>query len=134
MAAIAESASVQIMEEKMLQELKANNSYEALQYVQSFIARKKRSIVPEIVSSMVFHAAKLLVDHESAGYAGTLLLWYMDGGAGEENNFHIEKEKVPHHFIPHHFTCNIPIYPSTFTPPYICTLLLLHLLCANNKG
>ena len=77
----------------MLQELKANNTYEALQYVQSFIARKKRSISPEIVSSMVFHAAKVLVDYDSAGYAGTLLLWYMEGGAGEENNFHVEKEK-----------------------------------------
>lgn len=92
MAAIVESTGIQTMEEKMLQELKGNNAYEALQYVQSFIARKKRSIIPETVSSMVFHAAKLLVDYDSAGYTGTLLLWFMDGGAGEGNRFHIEKE------------------------------------------
>lgn len=92
-ALIDEKAALQNMEDKMLQELKASNIYEALQYVQSFIARKKKSIGTALVSSMVFHAAKLLIDYNSAGYAGTLLLWFMEGGAGEENSFYIENKR-----------------------------------------
>lgn len=92
-AMVDEKAALQNMEDKMLQELKASNLYEALQYVQSFIARKKKSIGTQLVSSMVFHAAKLLIDYDSAEYAGTLLLWFMEGGAGEENSFYIENNK-----------------------------------------
>ena len=92
-AMVDEKTALQTMEDKMLQELKASNIYEALQYVQSFIARKKKSIGTALVSSMVFHAAKLLIDYDSADYAGTLLLWFMEGGAGEENSFRIENER-----------------------------------------
>jgi hypothetical protein len=95
MAAVVEhGASIAVLEEKMLVELQVGNTYEALQYVQSFIARKKKSIEPILVSDMVFHAAKLLEDHNAAPYAGTLLLWYMEGGAGEENKFRIERGSV----------------------------------------
>lgn len=90
---VDEKTALQNMEDKMLMELKASNIYEALQYVQSFIARKKKSIGSALVSSMVFHAAKLLIDYDSAEYAGTLLLWFIEGGAGEENSFHIENKR-----------------------------------------
>lgn len=93
-AHVDHGASKSVLEEKMLVELQVGNTYEALQYVQSFIARKKKSIEPILVSEMVFHAARLLEDHNAAPYAGTLLLWYMEGGAGEENKFHVEKGSI----------------------------------------
>jgi len=90
-AATEQVSGIPVLEEKMLIELKAGNTYEALQYVQSFIARKKKGLTPNLVSEMVFHAAKLLFDYEAAAYAGTLLLWFIDGGAGEDNGFHVER-------------------------------------------
>ena len=95
---VENAAGINVLEEKMLKDLKAGNSYEALQYVQSFIARKKKTIKPIIVSDMVFHASKLLIGYESAPYAGTLLLWYMEGGAGDDNVFHVEKGSLENTF------------------------------------
>ena len=91
---MTETSQISVLDEKMLLELNAGNTYEALQYVQSFIARKKKSIKPVIVSDMVFHAAKLLVEYKASSYAGTLLLWFMEGGAGEDNAFYVEKRDL----------------------------------------
>lgn len=91
---MTETSQISVLDEKMLLELKAGNTYEALQYVQSFIARKKKSIKPIVFSDMVFHAAKLLVEYQASSYAGTLLLWFMEGGAGEDNAFNVEKGEL----------------------------------------
>jgi hypothetical protein len=87
----SDNALVAVLEEKMLIELRGQNTYEALQYVQSFIARKKKTIKPIVVSDMIFRAAKLLTDYNASSYAGTMLLWFIQGGAGEDNNFYVEK-------------------------------------------
>jgi hypothetical protein len=77
------------LEEKMLNELKSNNTYEALQYVQSFVARKKKTVPSSTISALVYHGAQLLATYEAASYAGTLLTWFIDGGAGEDHPFHV---------------------------------------------
>ena len=78
------------LEEKIVEDLKAGAVYEALQYVQSFIARKKKTLGSNVASKLVFHGARRLIDYDASSYAGTLLLWFLDGGAGEENRFHVE--------------------------------------------
>ena len=68
--------------------------YEALQYLQSFVARKKRHISSDTTSQLVFLGARRLIDTDSAADAGTLLLWFIEGGAGEEHPFHVEAKEL----------------------------------------
>ena len=68
--------------------------YEALQYVQSFVARKKRHISSDITSQLVFLGARKLIETDSAADAGTLLLWFIEGGAGEEHPFLVEPREL----------------------------------------
>ena len=68
--------------------------YETLQYVQSFVARKKKHITPNTTSQLVFMGAKKLIAENAAGDAGTLLLWFIEGGAGEGHTFHIETQEI----------------------------------------
>ena len=68
--------------------------YETLQYVQSFVARKKRHISSDMTSQLVFLGAKKLIETDSAADAGTLLLWFIEGGAGEERPFHVEPKEL----------------------------------------
>lgn len=68
--------------------------YEALQYVQSFVARKKKHLTPNITSQLVFLGAKKLIQDDSPADAGTLLLWFIEGGAGEDNPIHIETKEL----------------------------------------
>jgi hypothetical protein len=69
--------------------LKEGSPYEALQYVQSFIARKKKTLTREDSSTLVFLAAKLLIDAGSFNDTGALLVWFMETGAGEDLRFHL---------------------------------------------
>jgi len=69
--------------------LKDGSPYEALQYVQSFIARKKKALSREDASTLVFLGAKLLMDAGSYNDTGALLVWFMETGAGENLRFHI---------------------------------------------
>ena len=55
-----------------------STSYEALQYVQSFVARKKKTLGKNSTSRCVFHGAKLLVDRGNSGDAGALLVWFIE--------------------------------------------------------
>jgi hypothetical protein len=43
MAATTEPITFKTLEKKMMEEITAGNPYEALQYVQSFLARKKKA-------------------------------------------------------------------------------------------
>lgn len=55
-----------------------SSSYEALQYLQSFVARKKKSLGKDSTSLAVFYGAKLLVERKANGEAGELLAWFID--------------------------------------------------------
>jgi hypothetical protein len=68
--------------------------YEALQYVQSFIARKKKHITANQSSELVFSGAKKLIESNSATDAGALLVWFIESGAGEGHEFHIEYKEI----------------------------------------
>jgi len=63
--------------------------YEALQYVQSFVARKKKALGRNKTSLCVFHSAKLFVDRDASSDAGTLLLWFLES----EDLFHLAGQK-----------------------------------------
>eukprot|EP01039_Chlorochromonas_danica_P007968 gene7968-8789_t len=99
------------LEEKVLAELQGPsvssiNAYEALQYVQSFVARKKRALGSAGTSRAVFHGVKLLVnlgnqksdrtidEHALAITAGSLLKWFIEDGAGRDYSFHLHMEQI----------------------------------------
>mmetsp|Transcript_18082 Transcript_18082/g.18144 ORF Transcript_18082/g.18144 Transcript_18082/m.18144 type:complete len:351 (+) Transcript_18082:97-1149(+) len=79
------------LREKLLQDITAGKSYDALQYIQSFIARKKKGFGHQLISSLIFEGAMILIQNGGSVEAGALLLWYIKGGAGEEFAFKINK-------------------------------------------
>lgn len=85
------------LREKVLKELDLGNKYEALQYVESFVARKKKQLTPVITSELIFMSAQLLLDAESFHDCGSLMVWYIETGGGETNKFRI-KTKDQHEF------------------------------------
>lgn len=77
------------IEAKMEADLTAGQYYEAVQYVQSFVARKKRAIGRASTSAVVFLGAAQLVKYNAHSNAGSLLKWYIEDGAGAEHSFKI---------------------------------------------
>jgi len=82
---------------KIIKELDLGNKYEALQYVESFIARKKKQLTPSITSELIFMSAQLLLNVKSFDDCGALMVWYIETGGGETNKFRI-KTKTNHEF------------------------------------
>ena len=95
------------LEEKLGQELREQHVYEALQYVQSFIARKKKVLGVRGTSNAVFLSAKILVRDvkydtaEStaasltlAATAGALLRWFIEEGAGLDYLFRLYPDQL----------------------------------------
>ncbi len=101
------------LDEKVVAELKEGNIYEATQYVQSFIARKKKILGTKGTASAVFQGARVILKeaivaatanpfpaalpHDAvtlASSAGALLRWYIEDGAGPENQFHMHADQV----------------------------------------
>lgn len=82
------------LESKMMDDLEGGRPYEALQYVQSFVARKKKAMGQSKTSSVVFHGAKQLVDNKGSSSAGTLLKWFIEAGAGVDHSFKLHTGKV----------------------------------------
>ena len=78
------------LDAKMTLELENNHPYEALQYVQSYVARKKKLLGPNNTSLIVFHGASRLVMTKASSSAGTLLKWYIEDGAGIDFTFQID--------------------------------------------
>lgn len=77
------------LEDKVREYLQNNQPYEALQYVQSFVARKKKGMGQNITSKVVFHGAQKLVENGGGSSAGVLIKWFIDGGAGAEHSFKV---------------------------------------------
>ena len=61
-------------------------SYGALQYLQSFVARKKKSIGLDMTSQVIFHGASLLIARGDAADAGHALVWFIESA----DLFHLE--------------------------------------------
>jgi hypothetical protein len=78
------------VEAKMAAELKDNHPYEALQYVQSFVARKKKGLGQANTSAVVFHGARQFAASDASSSAGTLLQWFIEDGAGLEYQFALD--------------------------------------------
>ncbi|KAJ1407579.1 hypothetical protein B484DRAFT_456533 [Ochromonadaceae sp. CCMP2298] len=99
MAALDLPGVLSQIETKMAAELDEGHPYEALQYVQSFIARKKKNLGgPVNTSAVVFHGAKTLISKDGSSSAGTLLKWFIENGAGADHSFKMysgEKLKSP---------------------------------------
>jgi hypothetical protein len=105
---------LQQLEEKVNHELENKLAYEALQYVQSFVARKKKNMGQKGTSQAVFLGAKLLLQNAKANLStaqatsasgtpwpqtlaetvGALLKWFIEDGAGSEYIFHLYTEQV----------------------------------------
>lgn len=82
------------VESKMETELSNGNNYEALQYVQSFVARKKKAMGRAFTSQVVFHGASQLVKFNAFSNGGSLIKWYIEDGAGAEHSFKINSNDV----------------------------------------
>ena len=78
------------LKEKILAEIAAGHSYEALNYAQTFVARKRKHLGKNGTSALVFFGARLLVENGAASDSGTLLAWYIEDGAGDDYLFHLE--------------------------------------------
>jgi hypothetical protein len=88
MAALELPSVLSQIETKMGADLDEGHPYEALQYVQSFIARKKKNLGgPKNTSAVVFHGAKTLISKNGSSSAGTLLKWFIENGAGADHSF-----------------------------------------------
>jgi hypothetical protein len=82
------------LKDKILAEIAAGHSYEALNYAQSFIARKRKHLGKNATSSLVFYGAQLLVSNGASSDSGTLLAWYIEDGAGDDFLFHLEDRAI----------------------------------------
>ena len=85
---------MQSLQEKMLSYLNSEPSlcYEALQYNQSFIARKKKILGTDHTSTAVFCGAALLAKNKAASSAGVLLKWFIEEGAGLDYPFKLRND------------------------------------------
>ncbi len=52
-------------------------SYGALQYLQSFVARKKKAVGVDAISQVIFYGCALLIERGDAEDAGNALVWYI---------------------------------------------------------
>jgi hypothetical protein len=111
MAAETVDTLIAQLEEKIAAELQGDSvgsihAYETLQYVQSFVARKKKNLGNAGTSKAIFHAVKLLIGQASkrpagtvdeaamASTAGSLLKWFIEDGAGRDHSFHMHAEQT----------------------------------------
>jgi len=77
-------------------------SYGALQYLQSFVARKKKAIGVDATSQAIFHGCALLIARGDSEDAGHALSWYVDsedlfhvsGHNGNKNGNHCDVERL----------------------------------------
>lgn len=74
MAEKSNSELTKQFKEKILEEIAANHSYEALNYAQSFIARKRKHLGKMATSAILFFGVKLLVDNNAGSDAGDVIL------------------------------------------------------------
>lgn len=91
---MAEKTPFQLLEEKMAPEIANGYPYEALQLAESFIARKKKTAGRDITAQLVFYGAKLLIKGNASADAGTLLIWYMEDGAGDDYYFRVNNDPI----------------------------------------
>eukprot|EP01032_Pedospumella_encystans_P039041 gene39041-44260_t len=82
------------IEGKVQAELRDGHPYEALQYVQSFVARKKKALGQVTTSEVVYHSAKELIFSGASSSVGALLKWYLEEGAGVEYPFRLSTEQL----------------------------------------
>lgn len=70
---------------KMKEELDRNQPYEAMMYVQTFVARKRKTLSKQNTCILVFSGIKILLNHSEWSSAGVLLDWLLSMGALELN-------------------------------------------------
>lgn len=139
------------LEEKVLHELQGEvvgsiHAYEALQYVQSFVARKKKTLGSAGTSRAVFLGVKLLVgqigtakcadDAAMASTAGALLKWFIEDGAGRDYSFHLHPEQThadQYCDIQHLLTLLEPLDVKISGPIVDTIYNPLHMLLAKSK-
>lgn len=88
-----------ILESRIKQDLETQNYYETLQYIKSFIARKKKIFGKKGISLAVFTSAKLFLQYWNPTFAsitGDLLKWYIEDGAGIDLGFYLLPDQLNH--------------------------------------
>jgi hypothetical protein len=68
---------IEKLSEKLRQELDENHPYEAMLYVQTFVARKRRHMTPIDSCKLIFKGIQILIDNHEEQYAGTLFDWML---------------------------------------------------------
>jgi len=79
------------LEEKIKSYVEDNLTYDALQYIQSFVSRKCKAIGCIMTSELVFLGARLLINSGASGEAGTLLVWFIEDGAALDYGFRLNE-------------------------------------------
>jgi hypothetical protein len=65
------------LEEKLREELDSQHPYEAMLYVQTFVARKRRSITHLHACQLIFKGLEILLEYSEDQYAATLYQWLL---------------------------------------------------------
>jgi hypothetical protein len=86
------------LNEKMAKEIEGGHPYEALQLVQSFLARKRKNFGYDATSALVYHGCKILIEAGAPNDAGSLLQWYIEDGAGDDYSFKLEDSSEDKNF------------------------------------
>lgn len=79
---------------KMRKEIDQGHPYEALQLAESYVARKKKTFGRSVTSALVFHGCQILIDSKASADAGTLLMWFIEDGAGDDYYFRFEENDL----------------------------------------
>jgi hypothetical protein len=67
----------QKLEEKLREELDSQHPYEAMLYVQTFVARKRRSLPSLDTCQLIFKGLEILIEYHEDQYAATLYQWLL---------------------------------------------------------
>jgi hypothetical protein len=84
----------ELLEEKIVSEVQGGHPYEAFQLAMSFVARKRKTFGKSKTSALVFHACKILLQHNASSEAGSLLAWFIEDGAGDDFYFKLEEHEL----------------------------------------
>jgi hypothetical protein len=91
MSSSEERDPFELLEEKISAEVQGGHPYEAFQLAMSFVARKRKTFGKSKTSALVFHACKILLQHNASSDAVSLLAWFIEDGAGEDYFFKLEE-------------------------------------------
>ena len=72
------SNALSLLREKVEEEITREQPYEAMLYCQSFLARKKKALSSNELTSCLIDGSRILIDNGEITYAAKLISWYIE--------------------------------------------------------